>query len=108
MVGCIYAVVGCVYAVVGCIFAVVGCMHKILVHAQDSCACTTLLCMHNTLVHALEGPGTKAGTKKKQPPRAGPAYWRHPITLRSLVVRSTDVGPKIFQKVNICLIIFKK
>ena len=27
---------------------------KILVHAQDSCACTTLLCMHNTLVHALE------------------------------------------------------
>ena len=40
------------------------CMHKILVHAQDSCACTTLLCMHNTLVHALEGPGTKAGTQK--------------------------------------------
>ena len=25
--------------------------------------------------------------------------WRHPITLRSLVVRSTDVGPKILQKV---------
>ena len=24
-------------------------------------------------------------------------YWRHPITLHSLVVRSTDVGPKIFQ-----------
>ena len=22
------------------------CMHKILVHAQHSCACTTLLCMH--------------------------------------------------------------
>ena len=44
---------------------------KILVHAQDSCACTTLLCMHNTLVHALEGSGTKAGTQKKQPPRAG-------------------------------------
>ena len=40
-------------------------MHKILVHAQDSCACTTVLCMHNTLVHALEGPGTKAGTQKK-------------------------------------------
>ena len=40
-------------------------MHKILVHAQDSCACTTLLCMHNTLVHALEGPGTKAGTQNK-------------------------------------------
>ena len=39
-------------------------MHKILVHAQDSCACTTLLCMHNTLVHALEGPGTKARTQK--------------------------------------------
>ncbi len=44
---------------------------KILVHAQDSCACTTLLCMHNTLVHALEGPGTKAGTQKKA--AAGPA-----------------------------------
>ena len=28
------------------------CLHKILVHAQDSCACTTLLCTHNTLVHA--------------------------------------------------------
>ena len=40
-------------------------MHKILVHAQDSCACPTLLCMHNALVHALEGPGTKAGTQKK-------------------------------------------
>ena len=38
---------------------------KILVHAQDSCACTTLLCMHNTLVHALEGQGPKAGTQKK-------------------------------------------
>ena len=38
---------------------------KILVHAQDSCACATLLCMHNTLVHALEGPGPKAGTKKR-------------------------------------------
>ena len=45
---------------------------KILVHAQDSCACTTLLCVINTLVHALEGPGTKAGTQKKEPPRAGP------------------------------------
>ena len=39
---------------------------KILVHAQDSCACTTLLCMRKTLVHALEGPGTKAGSQKKQ------------------------------------------
>ena len=27
-------------------------MHKVLVHAQDSCACTRFLCMHNTLVHA--------------------------------------------------------
>ena len=41
-------------------------MHKILVHAQDSCACTTLLCMHNTLEHALEGPGTKARPQKKR------------------------------------------
>ena len=37
-------------------------MHKILVHAQDSCACATLLCMHNTLVHAQEpGLGPKKG-----------------------------------------------
>ena len=48
------------------------CMHKILVHAQDSCACTTLLCMRNTLVHALEGPGTTAGTQKKRWPRPDP------------------------------------
>ena len=41
------------------------CMHKILVHAQHSCACTTLLCMHNALVHALEEPGTKVGTQQK-------------------------------------------
>ena len=48
-------------------------MHKILVHAQDSCACTTLLCMHNTLVHALEGPGPKAGTQQKHSrPRPDP------------------------------------
>ena len=30
------------------------CMHKILVHAQHSCACTTLLCMHKSVVHAQE------------------------------------------------------
>ena len=34
-------------------------------------------------------------------------YWRHPITLRSLVVRSTDVGPNIcpksLQVVDMCL-----
>ena len=46
-------------------------MDKILVHAQDSCACTTLLCMHNALVHALEGPGPKAGTQQKNS-RPGP------------------------------------
>ena len=45
---------------------------KSLVHAQDSCACTTLLCMHNTLVHALEGPGTKAGTQQKNARGSGP------------------------------------
>ena len=44
---------------------------KVLVHAQDSCACTTHLCMHNTLVHALKGRGRKAGTQKKT--AAGPA-----------------------------------
>ena len=33
------------------------CMHKILVHAQHSCACTTLLCLHNTLVQkSARGP----------------------------------------------------
>ena len=47
-------------------------MHKILVHAQDSCVCTALLCMHNTLVHALEGPGTKAGTQTKSSRGSGP------------------------------------
>ena len=29
-------------------------MHNILVHAQDSCACTKILCMHKNLVHAQE------------------------------------------------------
>ena len=29
-------------------------MHKILVHAQDSCACTRVLCMHKSVVHAQE------------------------------------------------------
>ena len=44
-------------------------MHKILVHAQDSCACTTLFCMHNTLVHALVGT-----QKKRWGVRPGPAF----------------------------------
>ena len=38
-------------------------MHKILVHAQHSCACTTLLCMH----------WRGQGPTKKQPPWAWPA-----------------------------------
>ena len=42
-------------------------MHKTIVHAQESCACTTLLGMHNTLVRALgqgtQGPGTKPGAR---------------------------------------------
>ena len=29
-------------------------MHKILVHAQESCACTRILCMRKNLVHAQE------------------------------------------------------
>ena len=45
---------------------------KILVHAQDSCACTTLLCVHITLVHAFEGPGPEAGTQNKKQPRVRP------------------------------------
>ena len=36
------------------------CMHKILVHAQHSCACTTLLCMH------WRGQGPRPGPKKKR------------------------------------------
>ena len=36
-----------------------------ILHAQDSGACTTLSCMHNTLVHALEGQGPKARTQQK-------------------------------------------
>ena len=46
-----------------------------------------------------------------KPPEAAPPkaqrrswYWRHPITLRSLVVRSTDVGPNCFQQIDIVLI----
>ena len=34
------------------------CMHKILAHAQHSCACTTLLCMH------WRGQGPRPGPKK--------------------------------------------
>ena len=47
-------------------------MHKILVHAQHSCACTTLLRMH------WRGQGPRPGPKQKAPPRAGPAaafFW---------------------------------
>ena len=36
------------------------CMHKILVHAQHSCACTTLLCMH----WRGQGPRPRPKTKK--------------------------------------------
>ena len=51
------------------------CMHKILVHAQDSCACTTLLCMHNTLVHAQEpGLGPKKGAVQGLGPAQRP-FW---------------------------------
>ena len=51
------------------------CLHKILVHAQDSCACTRSLCMHNTLVRAQE-PGL--GPKKAAVQGLGPAqlsFW---------------------------------
>ena len=37
------------------------CMHKILVHAQHSCVCTTLMCMH------WRGQGPRPGPQKKQP-----------------------------------------
>ena len=38
------------------------CMHKILAHAQHSCACTTLLCMH------WMGQGPRPGPKPKNRP----------------------------------------
>ena len=41
------------------------CTHKILVHAQHSCACTTLLCMH------WRGQGPRPGPNEKA--AAGPA-----------------------------------
>ena len=31
-----------------------ACMHKILVHAQNSCPCTRLLCVHKNLAHAQD------------------------------------------------------
>ena len=42
------------------------CMHKILVHAQHSCACTTLLCMH------WRGQGQRPGPKKSAGPGPDP------------------------------------
>ena len=56
--------------------------------------------------------------EKKPPEGAPPAstrgleasnhlVWSHPITLRSLVVWSTDVGPKISQFFDMCLTFFK-
>ena len=46
-----------------CAWARFLCMHKILVHAQHSCACTTLLCIH------WRGQGPRPGPKQKT---AGP------------------------------------
>ena len=43
------------------------CMHKILVHAQHSCACTTLLCMH------WRGQGPRPGPKKSAGPGRTPS-----------------------------------
>ena len=46
------------------------CMHKILVLAQHSCACTTLLCMH------WRGQGPMPGPKKTPPgPARGAAFF---------------------------------
>ena len=60
-----------------------------IMHAQDSCACTTLLCMHNTLVHAQEpglGPKTVRSRALDRPsclvPVSGP--WLGPWPLGSL------------------------
>ena len=33
-------------------------------------------------------------------------HWRHPITLRSLAVRSTDVGPQFSKKLTSVFIVF--
>ena len=39
------------------------CVHKILVHAQHSCACTTLLCMHWAREPRGQGPSQGPGTR---------------------------------------------
>ena len=50
-------------------------MHKILVHAQDSCACTRLLCMHWAREPKgqgpSQGPGTRPATQKSSGPGPG-------------------------------------
>ena len=38
-----------------------------IVHAQDSCACTTLLCMHNTLVRAQHSCACTGGARAQGP-----------------------------------------
>ena len=46
-------------------------MHKILVHAQDSCACTTLLCMHDKHSCACTGPGNPGARDQARGQRPG-------------------------------------
>ena len=66
------------------------CMHKILVHAQHSRACTTLLCMHWAREPRgqgpSQGPGTRPGTQKGSGPGpgTGPAAFLGPWPLGSL------------------------
>ena len=61
------------------------CMHKILVHAQHSCACTTLLCMYWAREPRgqgpSQGPGAGPGTQKGSGPKpgTGPAAFLGPM-----------------------------
>ena len=82
-------------------------IHKILVHAQDSCACTTLLCMHNTLVHALgqgtQGPGTKPGARDQawDAKSAGSRAWDPPSALFGSLAPGLS-GPEHAQECCAC------
>ena len=52
------------------------CMHKLLEHAQHSCACKTLLCMHWAREPRGQGPGL--GPKEAAVQGLGPAqlpFW---------------------------------
>ena len=53
----------CKNKTVYCVYTQIGPTQEILVHAQDSCACTRFLCMHNTLLHAQHSCACTGGAK---------------------------------------------